>query len=193
VAAAQRRKSGRNHRGTPGWLWLLAGILIGLGLAWYLWSKGFIPQPRVDSTAAEESVEPAGPIDTDEVAPAGKEQRKSPYDFFTVLPEMEVVVPEQELSAKSRPAETPAAQAQTQADTGSYLLQVGSFRDISDAEQFKARLALLGVAGQIQSVTVNDATWHRVRVGPVKGVQAADAMRTKLANNGIESLVMKNQ
>jgi len=191
VAAAQRRKSGRNRQGTPGWLWLLAGILVGLGLAWYLWSKGFIPQPRVDSTATEESAEPAGPIDMDEVAPAGKEPRKSPYDFFTVLPEMEVVVPEQELSAKNRPAETPAAQAQ--ADTGSYLLQVGSFRDISDAEQFKARLALLGVSGQIQSVTVNDATWHRVRVGPVKGVQAADAMRTKLANNGIESLVMKNQ
>ncbi len=190
MAAAQRRKSGRNHQGTPGWLWLLAGILVGLGLAWYLWSKGFIPQPRVDPTATEESAEPAGPIDTDEVAPAGKEPRKSPYDFFTVLPEMEVVVPEQELSAKNRPAETPAAQAQ--ADTGSYLLQVGSFRDNSDAEQFKARLALLGVTAQIQSVTVNDATWHRVRVGPVKGVQAADEMRTKLANNGIESLVMKS-
>jgi cell division protein FtsN len=189
LAAAKRRKSGRNHRGTPGWLWLLTGILVGLGLAWYLWSKGFIPQPQADSIATEESTEQISPVDADEVAPAVNEPRKSPYDFFTVLPEMEVVVPEQELSAKNRPAETPAAQA----DTGSYLLQVGSFRDNSDAEQFKARLALLGVAAQIQSVTVNDATWHRVRVGPVKGVQAADEMRTRLAKNGIESLVMKNQ
>jgi cell division protein FtsN len=171
-------------------LWLLAGVLIGLGLAWYLWSKGFIPQPQANSIATEESTEQIGPVDTDEVAPAATEPRKSPYDFFTVLPEMEVVVPEQELSAKSRPAETPANPA---TDTGSYLLQVGSFRENSDAEQFKARLALLGVAAQIQSVTVNDATWHRVRVGPVRGVQAADEMRTKLAKNGIESLVMKNQ
>jgi cell division protein FtsN len=102
---------------------------------------------------------------------------------------MEVVVPEQELSAQSRPSETPAAQA----DTGSYLLQVGSFREKSDAEQLKARLALLGITARTQSVTVNDVTWHRVRVGPVNGVRQADEMRTRLSNNGIESLVMKNQ
>jgi len=189
MAAAQRRKSGRNHRGTPAWLWLLSGILLGLGLAYYLWSKGYIPQPRVDSAATEESTEQLSPADVDEVAPASDEPRKSPYDFFTVLPEMEVVVPEQELSAKSQPSENPAAQA----DTGSYLLQVGSFREKSDAEQLKARLALLGISAQTQSVTVNDVTWHRVRVGPVNGVRQADEMRTKLSANGIESLVMKNQ
>jgi cell division protein FtsN len=189
MAAAQRRKSGRNSRGTPAWLWLLGGILLGLGLAYYLWSKGFIPQPRVNSAATEESSEQISPTGGDEVAPASNEPRKSPYDFFTVLPEMEVVVPEQELKEKSRPAETLA----TQADSGSYLLQVGSFRENSDAEQLKARLALLGVAARIQKVTVNDATWHRVRVGPVNGVRAADEMRTRLSANGIESLVMKNQ
>jgi len=188
MAAAQRRKSGRN-RGTPAWLWLLGGILIGLGLAYYLWSKGYIPQPRVDSVATDEPTEQISPTSGDEVAPASNEPRKSPYDFFTVLPEMEVVVPEQDLKQKSQPAETPAAQA----DSSSYLLQVGSFRENSDAEQLKARLALLGVTARIQSVTVNDTTWHRVRVGPVNGVRAADEMRTRLSANGIESLVMKNQ
>jgi cell division protein FtsN len=102
---------------------------------------------------------------------------------------MEVVVPEQELNQQNRTAETPASPA----DSGSYLLQVGSFREQSDAEQLKARLALLGITARTQSVTVNDATWHRVRVGPVDGIRQADEMRTKLASNGIESLVMKNQ
>jgi cell division protein FtsN len=189
MAAAQRRKSSRN-RGTPAWLWLLGGILIGLGLAYYLWSKGYIPQPRADSVATDEPTEQISPTGGDEVAPASNEPRKSPYDFFTVLPEMEVVVPEQELKQKSQHAKTPAA---AQADSSSYLLQVGSFRDNSDAEQLKARLALLGVTARIQSVTVNDATWHRVRVGPVNGLRAADDMRTRLSANGIESLVMKNQ
>jgi len=191
MAAAQRRKPGRNHRGTPPWLWLLGGILLGLGLAYYLWSKGFIPQPqpRVDAVATEEPSEQISPIGGDEVAPASNEPRKSPYDFFTVLPEMEVVVPEKELKETNRPAETAAAQA----DSSSYLLQVGSFRDNSDAEQLKARLALLGVAARIQSVTVNGETWHRVRVGPVSGIRQADEMRTRLSANGIDSLVMKNQ
>jgi cell division protein FtsN len=189
MASARRNKGGRNQNGTPAWLWLLSGILLGLGLAYYLWSKGYIPQPQVDTAASGESTEQIGPVDVDEVAPANDEPRKSPYDIFTVLPEMEVVVPEQELNQQNRTAETPASPA----DSGSYLLQVGSFREQSDAEQLKARLALLGITARTQSVTVNDATWHRVRVGPVDGIRQADEMRTKLASNGIESLVMKNQ
>jgi cell division protein FtsN len=186
MASARRRKRpGKKSQGTPAWMWLMTGVLLGLGLAYYLWSKGFIPQPQVDATVTEESV----PADAEEVAPATGEPKKSPYDFFTVLPEMEVVVPEQELSKKSQPQETAAVQT----DSESYLLQVGSFREKSDAEQMKARLALLGITTRIQTVTVNDATWHRVRVGPVNGARQADAMRKQLTDNGIDSLVMKNQ
>ena len=169
-------------------MWLFAGLLIGLGLAYYLWSKGYIPQPGVEKISSEAAAQ-SGPADGEEVAPASNEPQKSRYDFFTVLPEMEVVVPEQELARKSQPAETTTVKA----DTGSYVLQVGSFRENSDAEQMKARLALLGITARIQAVTVNGATWHRVRVGPVSGARQADTMRNQLANNGIESLVMKNQ
>lgn len=187
MAPARRKKSARKQ-GTPAWMWLLTGLLIGLGLAYYLWSKGYIPQPGAETTTTETPAQ-GGPLDDEEVAPASDEPPKSRYDFFTVLPEMEVVVPEQELAKKSQPAETAAVAS----DSGSYLLQVGSFRENSDAEQMKARLALLGISARIQSVTVNGATWHRVRVGPVAGARQADAMRNQLANNGIESLVMKNQ
>ena len=56
----------------------------------------------------------------------------------------------------------------------------------------KARLALLGITARVQTVTVNDATWHRVRVGPVNGAREAESMRGRLAANQIDSLVMKN-
>lgn len=168
-------------------MWLLTGILIGLGLAYYLSAKGYIPQPQADPSTSEESAATGTASDAEEVAPAAVEPKKSPYDFFTVLPEMEVVVPEQELSKKSLP------QAAQPADGGSYLLQVGSFRQNSDAEQMKARLALLGITARIQTVTINDATWHRVRVGPVSGIGQADEMRSQLSDNGIDSLVMKSQ
>jgi cell division protein FtsN len=189
MARGRRRNAGRKSQGTPGWMWLLAGILIGLGLAYYLSAKGYIPQPQADSSSSEESAATGTASDAEEVAPAADEPKKSPYDFFTVLPEMEVVVPEQELSKKN-----PPQVAQTNpADSGSYLLQVGSFRQNSDAEQMKARLALLGITASIQTVTVNDATWHRVRVGPVSGIGQADEMRSQLSDNGIDSLVMKSQ
>lgn len=185
MASARRKRPGKKTQGTPAWMWLMTGVLIGLGLAYYLWSKGFIPQPQVDSIVTEESA----PADAEEVAPVTGEPKKSRYDFFTVLPEMEVVVPEQELSKKSQPTET----ATVPADSDSYLLQVGSFREKTDAEQMKARLALLGITTRIQTVTVNGATWHRVRVGPVSGARRADEMRKQLNDNGIDSLVMKNQ
>jgi cell division protein FtsN len=189
---AARRKSGarRGQKGTPGWIWLLAGILIGLGLAWYLFGKGVIPQPRPEAIQETASHGMGAPEDAEEVAPKGKDSPRQKYDFFTVLPEMEVVVPEQELSdqARPKPASEPAA-----SEDARYLLQVGSFRESSDADQLKARLALLGVVARVQSVTVNDATWHRVRVGPVASAREADDLRSRLADNGIDSLVMKDQ
>ena len=189
MAAARRKKSAGKKQGTPAWMWLFTGLLIGLGLAYFLWSKGYIPQPGAEPSATAESAAHGGPVDDEEVAPASNQAPKSRYDFFTVLPEMEVVVPEQELARKSQPAETAAVDD----DSGSYILQVGSSRENSDAEQMKARLALLGISAQVQPVTVNGATWHRVRVGPLNGARQADTMRNQLANNGIDSLVMKNQ
>jgi len=186
-----RRGASRGSRNrTPALMWLFTGILIGLGLAWYLAAKGYIAQPQTAQPVASDSVPPAGEEAVlPEVSGRGKEKSEKPrYDFFTVLPEMEVVVPEQELSQKSQPADTVVKDG----DGDSYILQVGSFKTSEDADQMKARLALSGVVATVQTVTVNDATWHRVRVGPVQGARQADEIRRRLQDNGIESLVMKN-
>ena len=206
MAAARRKKVTKSRgasrgkkQGTPGWMWLAAGLLIGLGLAWYLFAKGYIPQPTAEEVASQAAE--AQPEDGEELAPAPKEVKKSQYDFFTVLPEMEVVVGDEELMEKSRRQEQtqtqPEAAAESEttaaaADTDQYLLQVGSFRTPADAEQMKARLALLGITARVQTVTVNGATWHRVRVGPVNGAREAESMRSRLTANKIDSLVMKN-
>mgnify|MGYP001825847321 CR=1 FL=1 len=200
MAAARRKKSGkargasRGKQGTPAWMWLLTGMLGGLALAWYLFSKGYIPQPEAAEVSSNPPPATSENADSEELAPASGEQRKSQYDFFTVLPEMEVVVPEHELARKreQQQAEQASQPALETSDTNSYLLQVGSFRENSDAEEMKARMALLGVSARVQTVTVNGATWHRVRVGPVSGAQKADELRARLAANNIDRLVMKN-
>jgi len=193
--ATKRRKAGTRRRtkkkasgGIPAWFWLLGGILIGLGTAVALMLKGYMPElkehlPSLDgkkSGAAESAL-----IEGDSAEPA--KPKKPRYDFFTVLPEMEVVVPEQELSRKAEPAPD-TAPASTQ---DSYILQVGSFRNAADAEQMKARLALLGSIANVQTVTVNGQTWHRVRIGPFKGARMADEKRRMLSDNQIDTLVMK--
>jgi len=172
-------------------MWLFTGILIGLGLAWYLFAKGYIPavqieQPLAGDTSSGHRPEPAI---ADGISPTEVEQDKPHYDFFTVLPEMKVDVPEQ--NSDKNPAKNTGQSKVSETGKDSYLLQVGSFRQVNDAEQLKASLALIGIVARVQTVKVNEATWHRVRIGPVIGARKADDLRNQLADNGIDSLVMK--
>lgn len=187
MTANRRQTKKKTSSGIPAWFWLLGGILIGLGTAVALMLKGCLPElkqhmPSIDST-------PPGATESAlvEEGKAADKPKKPRYDFFTVLPEMEVVVPKQELSRKAEPA----IDSDTVNVQESYILQVGSFRNAADAEQMKAQLALLGTMATVQTVTVNSQTWHRVRIGPFKGARKADEMRRMLSDNQIDTLVMK--
>jgi cell division protein FtsN len=70
------------------------------------------------------------------------------------------------------------------------MIQVGSFRSRSDAEGLRAQMTLLGLMREIQTVTVNEVTWHRVRVGPFDNAREADAARRRLLDNGHEAMVL---
>jgi cell division protein FtsN len=187
-AVRRRSTKSKGSSGIPAWFWLLGGVLIGLGTAVVLMVKGYLPElkqhmPATDSKAPASS-ESALIEKSDKEAEKAKKPR---YDFFTVLPEMEVVVPEQELSRKAEPV----PDTTTTSVQDNYILQVGSFRNAADAEQMKARLALLGSIATVQTVTVDGQTWHRVRIGPFEGARKADEVRRMLSDNQIDTLVMK--
>ncbi|MDH5435285.1 MAG: SPOR domain-containing protein [Gammaproteobacteria bacterium] len=117
-----------------------------------------------------------------------KEQKKSDvrFDFYTILPEMEVVVPDRKtatITDKSLPKID---------QPGTYILQTGSFKAMQDADKLKARLALLGFSPSIQTVTINNKdTWHRVRVGPFDHLDQLNNARLKLSENNIDSVLLK--
>lgn len=116
------------------------------------------------------------------------------FEFYTLLPEMEVVV---ETPKKKRPAivtlpTKPTTNPEQSLDKINYLLQVGSFRKALDADAYKAKLAFLGIESKVQKVTIdNKDTWHRVQIGPIKGRNKADALQKQLKQNSIESLLMR--
>ncbi len=191
IAGRRRGAHKRGSSGIPALFWLLGGILIGLGTAIMLMFKGYLPEikrhaPAVGSPSS--AVSEAALLDDNAEADKPKKPR---YDFFTVLPEMEVVVPEQELKRKARPLRDTTTGSTDTTDQDSYVLQVGSFRSAPDAEQMKARLALMGSIATVQKVTVNGQTWHRVRIGPFKGARKADEKRRMLSENNFDTLVMK--
>ena len=115
------------------------------------------------------------------------------FEFFTLLPEMETLVDEPRQAKKriivSSPQKTANLKPQ---DKVSYLIQVGSFKSAKDADGLKARLALLGIESKVQTVKIdNEATWHRVQVGPIVGRDKVDVLQNQLKKNKIESLLMR--
>jgi cell division protein FtsN len=185
--------------GPPAWLWLVGGILIGLVLAGIAVYGGLAPGLRPPAGQPEPSAVEAAPVDpAQEPAAAGNARPR--YDFYTVLPEMEVLIPDSELEAQVR-AETPAAtgtpgQPATAAVPPSgvrYRLQAGSYRDPRPAEEAKARLAMLGISASVQSVNINGATFHRVYVGPYTSAGEVERVKQQLADNGVPAITVREQ
>jgi cell division protein FtsN len=94
-------------------------------------------------------------------------------------------------SASPTPAATPAAGAAT----GDYVyyLQAGAFRDVSDAEAARAKLALLGFEAAISDRTSDSGVLHRVRIGPYNQVEAMNKARAKLLDSGVDVAIVRNQ
>ena len=210
----QARRSG--SQGMPGWAWLLIGLLLG-ALAFaavFLRDKwnipaNLLPQPNPQAQA------PA-PKDDDAVVAEPVEKPKPKYDFYTLLPEKEVVIPDAELDAQARaearnakpkPAETapaptastvsnpasasPASAPAETADNARYLIQAGAFRGSEEAESLKARIALTGEIARVEPASINGTTVYRVRMGPYPNASALAAAKQALANHGITAQAIR--
>jgi cell division protein FtsN len=74
-----------------------------------------------------------------------------------------------------------------------YYLQAGAFREVSDAESARAKLALLGFEASVTDRNTDTGVLHRVRVGPFTQVEDMNKVRSKLSENGIDVAVVRNQ
>ena len=215
------RQAVRNgSNGFPGWGYAVIGILIGAilmaivmrGNLFTSLRKPAGPQANPQATAQHGSepgvLEPA----TNDSTP-----KKPQYDFYSVLSEKEVRIPDAEISAQAKaeqtqqPIPTPApaasvkspsvavqtvaaapAESMAPSSGGSgYLLQVGAFPNASAAETQKAKLAMQGFVANVQTVDVGGQTYHRVRLGPFRSATELESTKQKLAAAGIPAIALK--
>ncbi|MFT7235622.1 MAG: cell division protein FtsN [Methylophagaceae bacterium] len=118
------------------------------------------------------------------------------FDFYDILPEMEVKVDRPKVAIKQQLAQKEVVKTAAIEKSGSvsYLIQVGSFRNPTDADGFKARVALLGIESKVQTVTIdNTETWHRVLIGPIVGRGKADGIQKQLKKNKIDSFLLRTR
>lgn len=168
----------RRNAGGARWPWFGAGVCVGALATAAL----FVYEP---GTATEQPAAGA--------APAAGEPRAPRFEFYTLLPEKEIAIPDPPPPAPAAAGEPPREPPAPKVDDGGrYLLQVGSFRSLEDADRLKAKLAFLGLASTIQTVSIDGTeTWHRVRVGPYAGRAALDEARARLEENQFDALVLK--
>jgi len=188
TAPATRKRSG------GGFLFgLFVGVVIGLAvslmIAFYLNRS---PVPFITAKAkppekdAGKSPAIAGLPQT-ATAPATAPE-KPKFDFYKILPGTEEPVTERELRERLRASK--GGQQDVSKDV--YFIQAGSFQNPADADNQKARLAILGFESSVEPANLPDkGTWYRVRMGPYQKLDEINRIRQSLAQSGIEASLVK--
>ena len=186
AATAKRRPGPSRKSGFGGTLLgMFVGIALGLalaaGVAFYLMKAG---NPYQSAGPAREpqreaAKDPARSTRTD----AGAVE-KPRFDFYKILPGAEEPATDQQVKDAQKQS-TPAVKE-------TFYLQAGAFQSAPDADNLKARLALLGIQALVQTATLPDkGVWHRVRVGPYTSVEELNQTRDTLKQNGVETALIK--
>ena len=168
---------------------ILIGLLLGLGIAlavaWYI---NKMPTPFVNRAAPPPKGEPLKTPDSANLDDKTTKaiDGKPRFDFYKILPGSEEPVTEQQFKDAQKKGLLPAEA------TESFYLQAGAFQNAPDADNLKARLALIGVAAIVQTTTLPDkGVWHRVRVGPYTAIEDLNRARETLKQNNVEITLIK--
>ncbi len=188
-------------------LGLVVGVLIAFGVVLYL-NKTPLPfmnkyegAPKEPARAATAPA-PAGTAAPGQPVPlpgkpGDKVGDKPRFDFYGILegkqPATPGAAPGNAAGTAAAPAAVPPASTPAPAaPRESFYLQAGAFQKAADADNLKAKLAMLGVEVSVQEAEVADkGKMHRVRVGPLGSAEEMNRVRTQLAQSGVQTTVVK--
>jgi len=182
---------------------VLIGLAVSLGIAFYL-NRTPIPfmtakpkQAEKNGAAAKQPAIaglPQGGATPGAATTTAAEKPK--FDFYRILPGSEEPVSDKELKERERQqraaAKSGGSSSQQETSKDVYFIQAGSFQNPSDADNQKARLAILGFESSVEPANLPDkGTWYRVRMGPYAKVEEINKVRQALAQSGIEANLIK--
>jgi cell division protein FtsN len=157
----------------PGWVWLLTGVVAGVFISFLGYLSDITPEPAPEGIAL--------PSTNKSTAKPVEKKNTTRFDFYTLLPEREVIVPEEALEDNHK-------------QVIRYILQAGSFKHSEDADRLRAQLIMMGLDVNMEAVTSSSGeTWHRVQVGPFTSRSKMSKARSTLINKGIDTLLLKQK
>lgn len=164
------------------WRWLLVIIAAGMLTAYVLHLRSAKPPAtNIAANSPEVVVKQHKP----KPVPKSDKPYEPTFDFYTILPEQEVVVAEPEISTRKREESIGKIQ------DARYVIQAGSFRSQQDAEKVRTRLATLGIAAKIEAAKNGSTIWNRVKIGPLDSMTKVDSIRARLHDHGIDAVVLQ--
>lgn len=191
--ASAKKRQVKNQRlplgtRTPPWAIFLSGAIVGVAatLAAVLWRPHSINPAESSSDANTKA----------------QVEAKPRFDFYTLLKESEVFVPEvEEPPLVKAPLPTDPAKRKDDEKVPAekpspyeFILQTGSFRARGDADSLRARLLLLNLKATVESAgTKPGEVWHRVMVGPFTSQETLARARAALQQNGVDSILVKRK
>jgi cell division protein FtsN len=175
---------------------LVLGLAIALGVAFYL-NKTPLPFLGKSKPAATKEAEKAPGEAPKAVAgmpqggAKGADKERPKYDFYKILPGGEEPVSERELKEAAKAA-AKSPSGQPEAAKGVFFIQAGSFQNPADADNQKAKIAILGFESSVEPTPLPDkGTWYRVRLGPYTSLEDLNRVRRVLTQNGIDASLVK--
>jgi cell division protein FtsN len=170
---------------------VLIGLAVSLAIAFYL-NRTPIPftiakpkQPEKGAAAAKPPAIAGLPQNAPPAPISAVEKPK--FDFYRILPGSEEPVTEREIRERMR-----AKGGQQDSAKDVYFIQAGSFQNPAEADNQKARLAILGFESSVEPANLPDkGTWYRVRMGPYAKLDEINKVRQTLAQNGIDASLIK--
>jgi cell division protein FtsN len=192
---------------------LIVGLLIGLALALavalYVTKVPVpfvnkVPQRTAEQDAAEteknKNWDPNAPLSAKPgqrasgvVSPGAPTATPAPAAPVAALPKASAPASTRDAAAILGERATTAVKPTQAADPFNYFVQAGAFGKPEDAEQQRARLAMMGYEAKVTEREQSGRTMYRVRIGPFPRKDDADVAKDKLAGVGVESALVRVQ
>nr|SPS06845.1 Sporulation domain-containing protein [Candidatus Nitrotoga fabula] len=174
---------------------MVAGLLIAGGVAWYILKT---PSAFIENvTNGKSKLVADAPVKTGQEggspsnSGSNEGEGKPRFEFYKVLTDTQdvsVPIPKNIESPAVQQRSQPVQAAGQAPEKEMYLLQVGSFPNAVDADNLKARLAMLGLEASVQVAEVPDkGVWHRVHMGPYASREEVKNVQLILKQNGISA------
>lgn len=193
---ANNRRRGKKPP-TMWWRWLLVVLLVIAFVVFLNMVRSKVAELIAGKPDTQASVQPdkttkqelslqsksATTTPEPEKKPEPVEPEEPRYDFYTILPQAETVVPDYEIKTRVREELVGKTKATK------YVMQAGSFREANEADRHKAKLAKLGIESWVEKAKVGSVIWHRIKVGPYDNPSSVATIKELLQKNGIGVVV----